>query len=209
MARIRQQAKLRKAKRLEQERKAAEQARQRGGGDPATQEAIAELEQAQLDAAAELDQAQKDEVGAGREAARTAAAAEAATAAEAVTTGRTPPAVEPTTEPAEEPADAPPKPTRRERRAQQAEVETRRKEPQRGRERGKPQRKERKKEDVRQRGRVVNFLIQVWAELRRVQWPNRTQVTQATAVVVIFCLVAGAYLGLWDYAFNKLVNLLL
>jgi preprotein translocase SecE subunit len=201
MARTRQQAKQRKAKRLEQERKAAEQARQRGGGDAATQDTIAEIEQAQLDAATELDEAQQDEVGAGREAARSAAAAEAATAAEAVTTGRA--------EPATEPDGAPTKPSRRERRARQAEVETPRKQPQRARERARPQRKERKKEDVRQRGRVVNFLIQVWAELRRVQWPNRTQVTQATAVVVIFCLVAGAYLGLLDYVFNKLVNLLL
>ena len=61
-------------------------------------------------------------------------------------------------------------------------------------------------EDVRQRGRVINFFIQVWAELRRVQWPDRAQVTQATAVVVVFCLVAGAYLGILDYVFNKLVK---
>ena len=54
---------------------------------------------------------------------------------------------------------------------------------------------ERKRKEPRQRGRVVNFLVQVWAELRRVQWPDRNQVTQATGVVVVFCFLAGAYPG--------------
>ena len=62
------------------------------------------------------------------------------------------------------------------------------------------------RKEARQRGRVINFFIQVWAELRRVQWPTRSQVTQATAVVIVFCLIAGAYLGLWDYVFNKLIK---
>jgi preprotein translocase SecE subunit len=63
--------------------------------------------------------------------------------------------------------------------------------------------------EARQRGRVVNFLIQVWAELRRVQWPDRTQVTQATGVVVVFCLLAGLYLAFFDYIFNELVKALI
>ena len=63
--------------------------------------------------------------------------------------------------------------------------------------------------EPRQRGRVVNFLIQVWAELRRVQWPDRNQVTQATGVVVVFCFLAGAYLALWDFVFSEFVTWLL
>ena len=62
------------------------------------------------------------------------------------------------------------------------------------------------RKEARGRGRVINFFIQVWAELRRVQWPTRSQVTQATAVVVVFCLIAGVYLGFWDYVFNELVK---
>ena len=61
----------------------------------------------------------------------------------------------------------------------------------------------------RQRGRVVNFLVQVWAELRRVQWPDRNQVTQATGVVIVFCFIAGAYLAFWDFVFGKLVTSIL
>jgi preprotein translocase SecE subunit len=49
----------------------------------------------------------------------------------------------------------------------------------------------------------------VWAELQRVQWPNRNQVTQATAVVIVFCFLAGLYLGMWDFVFNRLVKALL
>src|SRR6185503_17342874 len=52
-----------------------------------------------------------------------------------------------------------------------------------------------RKAEPRQRGRVLNFFVQVWAELRRVQWPDRAAVTQATAVVVVFCILAGLYLA--------------
>jgi preprotein translocase SecE subunit len=53
---------------------------------------------------------------------------------------------------------------------------------------------------------VLNFLRASWAELQRVQWPDRRQVAQATAVVLGFVALAGAYLGVADYVFNKLVD---
>ena len=57
--------------------------------------------------------------------------------------------------------------------------------------------------------KLVNFLRACWAELERVQWPDRRQVGQATAVVLGFVLVAGAFLGLADLAAKKLVDLIL
>ena len=63
--------------------------------------------------------------------------------------------------------------------------------------------------EARQRGRVINFFIQVWAELRRVQWPDRAAVTQATAVVIVFTLLAGLYLAFFDFIFSKLVKAIL
>jgi preprotein translocase SecE subunit len=42
-----------------------------------------------------------------------------------------------------------------------------------------------------------------------VQWPDRTQVTQAAAVVIVFCAIAGAYLALWDLVFSKLIKVVL
>ncbi len=50
--------------------------------------------------------------------------------------------------------------------------------------------------------RFVAFLRASWSELQRVQWPDRRQVGQATAVVLGFVVVAGLYLGVAD-AFAK------
>src|SRR4051794_13405123 len=52
--------------------------------------------------------------------------------------------------------------------------------------------------------RVLNFLRASWAELQRVQWPDRRQVAQATAVVLGFVAIAGIYLGIADWAAQKI-----
>jgi preprotein translocase subunit SecE len=57
--------------------------------------------------------------------------------------------------------------------------------------------------------RAIGFVQASWAELQRVQWPDRRQVTQATAVVLGFVAVAGAYLGAADYVAKEFVELIL
>jgi preprotein translocase SecE subunit len=57
--------------------------------------------------------------------------------------------------------------------------------------------------------RAVAFVKASWAELQRVQWPDRRHVTQATAVVLGFVAIAGAYLGLADYVAKEIVELIL
>lgn len=57
--------------------------------------------------------------------------------------------------------------------------------------------------------RAVGFLRASWAELQRVQWPDRRHVFQATAVVLGFVAIAGAYLGLADYVAKEIVEFLL
>jgi preprotein translocase subunit SecE len=57
--------------------------------------------------------------------------------------------------------------------------------------------------------RAIGFLRASWAELQRVQWPDRRQVTQATAVVIGFVAIAGAYLGLADFVAKELVEAIL
>jgi preprotein translocase subunit SecE len=59
------------------------------------------------------------------------------------------------------------------------------------------------------RPRVVQFLIAVWAELQRVQWPNRQALVTLTGVVLGFVLIAGGYLGLLDAIFSKLIQAIL
>ena len=57
--------------------------------------------------------------------------------------------------------------------------------------------------------RLVNFLRACWAELQRVDWPNRRQVGQATAVVLGFVVIAGAFLGLADVVAQQIVDFIL
>jgi preprotein translocase subunit SecE len=57
--------------------------------------------------------------------------------------------------------------------------------------------------------RFLNFLRASWAELKRVQWPDRRQVGQATAVVLGFVIVAGAFLGVIDALAKQVVDLIL
>ena len=62
---------------------------------------------------------------------------------------------------------------------------------------------------LRGRGRAVAFLQASWAELQRVQWPDRRQTTQATAVVLGFVVVAGLYLGAADVVAKEIVEFVL
>jgi preprotein translocase SecE subunit len=59
------------------------------------------------------------------------------------------------------------------------------------------------------RGKLLSFFGHVIDELRRVQWPDRRQVGQGTLVVLLFVLVAGAYLGLLDAIWNPIVQAIL
>ena len=60
-----------------------------------------------------------------------------------------------------------------------------------------------------ERGRLLEFLRAVVAELKRVQWPHRKQLTQLTGVVLFFVLIVGAYLGGLDAIFSQLIQAIL
>jgi preprotein translocase SecE subunit len=63
-------------------------------------------------------------------------------------------------------------------------------------------RKEKQAVDERRRNAVVAFIASCWAELKRVQWPDRDTLVQASAVTLVFVAIAAAYLGALDAAFN-------
>lgn len=65
------------------------------------------------------------------------------------------------------------------------------------------------REAHKDRPRVVQFLVAVWAELQRVQWPNRQAMVTLTGVVLGFVLIAGGYLGLLDAIFSELIQAIL
>jgi preprotein translocase SecE subunit len=56
---------------------------------------------------------------------------------------------------------------------------------------------------------VIGFIVSCWAELKRVQWPDRETLIQASAVTLVFIAIAAAYLGALDALFNFLVQNLL
>jgi preprotein translocase subunit SecE len=60
--------------------------------------------------------------------------------------------------------------------------------------------------DHKDRSRLVQFLIAVWAELQRVQWPDRQALTTLTGVVLGFVLIAGGYLGLLDAVASRVIQ---
>jgi preprotein translocase subunit SecE len=62
---------------------------------------------------------------------------------------------------------------------------------------------------IRGGNRTLAFFRASWAELQRVQWPDRPQVFSATAVVLGFVAIAGAYLGLADYVAKEIVEFIL
>ena len=98
-------------------------------------------------------------------------------------------------------APAAPRESRRERR--QREKEDRRKA------RAKELQRAQAEKAEKRRGPVLGFLLSCWAELKRVQWPDRDTLVQASAVTFIFVAVMAAYLGGLDAIFNWLIQRLI
>lgn len=108
--------------------------------------------------------------------------------------------------------DAPKTSSRAERRAEAKalkESEKRKRAEQKRRESEQLAKKQKQAAAERQRGGVFGFFASCWAELKKVQWPDRDTLVQATAVTIIFVGVAATYLGALDAAFNFLVKQIL
>jgi len=52
------------------------------------------------------------------------------------------------------------------------------------------------------------FAREVQGELKRVNWPDRDQLRQSTAVVLIIVLTLMAYVYVWDLLFQSLARLI-
>jgi len=73
---------------------------------------------------------------------------------------------------------------------------------------GTPDKKSTKTKEPGRRGifaRLINFVREVVAELRKVIWPTRKELITYTAVVVVFVAVVLTVVGLLDFAFAKAV----
>ena len=57
-----------------------------------------------------------------------------------------------------------------------------------------------------QESRSRRYVGEVVTELKKVTWPNRAQLFQATAVVLIFVAIVAVYLGVIDVLMSSLVD---
>ncbi len=106
--------------------------------------------------------------------------------------------------------DAPkPRSARRAEAKAAKEAEKRKREEQKRREREQLAKKQKQASAERGRGGVIGFLVSCWQELKKVQWPDRETLIQATAVTILFVAVAATYLGALDALFNFLVKRIL
>jgi preprotein translocase subunit SecE len=55
--------------------------------------------------------------------------------------------------------------------------------------------------------RAISFTREVRGELRRVNWPDRDQLQQSTAVVLVIVLTLAVFVAFWDYIFDYLAKL--
>ena len=106
--------------------------------------------------------------------------------------------------------DAPkPRSARRAEAKAQKEAEKRQRTEQKRRESEQLAKKQKQAKTERQRGGVIGFLVSCWQELKKVQWPDRDTLIQATAVTILFVAVAAVYLGALDALFDFLIKRIL
>src|SRR5215203_4348150 len=106
--------------------------------------------------------------------------------------------------------DAPkPRSARRAEASAKKDAEKRKRGEQKRRESEQLAKKQKQAKVERQRAGFIGFLISCWQELKKVQWPDRETLIQATAVTILFVAVAAAYLGALDAAFSWLIKQIL
>jgi preprotein translocase subunit SecE len=57
--------------------------------------------------------------------------------------------------------------------------------------------------------KILSFIKEAKAELKRVTWPGRQQVWYSTLIVIVFTLIVAAYLGLVDLALTGVFSRLI
>ncbi|WP_297890298.1 preprotein translocase subunit SecE [Sulfurihydrogenibium sp.] len=57
--------------------------------------------------------------------------------------------------------------------------------------------------------KYINFLKEVYEELKKVTWPSSNLVKTATAAVIVFTLIVAVYLWSLDLIFAKVITFIL
>lgn len=56
--------------------------------------------------------------------------------------------------------------------------------------------------------KVQEFVVEVWAELKKSSWPTRKELVDSTVVVMVTIVVLGIFVALADLVFLRIVALL-
>ncbi len=56
---------------------------------------------------------------------------------------------------------------------------------------------------------IASYLVETRGELKHVSWPSRRQTILFTVLVLVVSLVVAAYLGILDFLFSRLLELLI
>lgn len=55
---------------------------------------------------------------------------------------------------------------------------------------------------------VVNPMLGIREELKRVTWPTRAEATQLTVTVIVLSLIVALFVGIIDFSFAQILGLL-
>jgi len=57
--------------------------------------------------------------------------------------------------------------------------------------------------------RITKYFKEVRAEIRKVTWPSRAEVTRLSTIVIVVLVAASAVMALIDYAFSWLMRIII
>jgi len=57
--------------------------------------------------------------------------------------------------------------------------------------------------------KIVGFVNEVKAELKKVSWPNKDELIGSTIVVLVTVAILSAFVGACDLLFSRVINLLI
>jgi preprotein translocase subunit SecE len=56
---------------------------------------------------------------------------------------------------------------------------------------------------------IINYIKETKGELKHVSWPTKKQATAFTAIVIILSLLVAFYLGLFDFIFSRVLEIVI
>ena len=57
--------------------------------------------------------------------------------------------------------------------------------------------------------KITTFFKEIQIELKKVSWPNRTELIGATSVVIVTVAMLAVIIGCWDFILSRLISILI